>query len=313
MMKPLNTKKIPDSLYWALAIIGAIAGAALMFAFWGLEWYQENELELEYGIFSIVFLIIHLIPFVISVVVGGGIGLFAGGFIAIAIDSLVAKLCETETDSSGKKIILTKPRKIMLIVVVIFLAIPTTILTVRAIEKQNIRNEITDYLSTEFGLKDVEVKFTDPYDDFYKYGVVIYSSNLDSLEYEKMTRIVYYLTSHTDLDSGDVDVERFVCGDDTYRIFTTSVYMNGENVYEYKREPSSSITSADAPYVGMDTEFIGRTKLGSPDKTELCKDYQYLKPDRESITYKWYDSNGKLIFSAFTMNDKVVSVTDFRK
>ena len=174
-MKPFNTKKIPDSLYWALAIIGAIAGAALMFAFWGLEWYQENELEWEYGIFSIVFLIIHLIPFVISVVVGGGIGLFAGGFIAVAIDSLVAKLCETETDSSGKKIILTKPRKIMLIVVVIFLAIPTTILTVRAIEKQNIRNEITDYLSTEFGLKDVEVKFTDPYDDFYKYGVVIYS------------------------------------------------------------------------------------------------------------------------------------------
>ena len=117
-MKPFNTKKIPDSLYWALAIIGAIAGAALMFAFWGLEWYQENELEWEYGIFSIVFLIIHLIPFVISVVVGGGIGLFAGGFIAVAIDSLVAKLCETETDSSGKKIILTKPRKIMLIVVV---------------------------------------------------------------------------------------------------------------------------------------------------------------------------------------------------
>jgi hypothetical protein len=85
-MKPFNTKKIPDSLYWALAIIGAIAGAALMFAFWGLEWYQENELEWEYGIFSIVFLIIHLIPFVISVVVGGGIGLFVGGFIAVAIE-----------------------------------------------------------------------------------------------------------------------------------------------------------------------------------------------------------------------------------
>ncbi len=312
-MKPFNTKKIPDSLYWALAIIGAIAGAALMFAFWGLEWYQENELEWEYGIFSIVFLIIHLIPFVISVVVGGGIGLFVGGFIAVAIDSVVAKLCETETDSSGKKIILTKPRKILLVVVIILLAIPTTILALQGIEKQNIRNEITDYLSSEFGLKDVEVEFTDPYDDFYKYGVVIHSSNLDSLEYEKMTRIVYYLTSHTDLDSGDVDVERFVCGDNTYRIFTTSVYMNGENVYEYKRQPSSSITSADAPYVGMDTEFIGRTKLGSPDKTELCKDYQYLKPDRQSITYKWYDSNGRLIFSAFTMNDKVVSITDFRK
>ena len=312
-MKPFNTKKIPDSLYWALAIIGAIAGAALMFAFWGLEWYQENELEWEYGIFSIVFLIIHLIPFVISVVVGGGIGLFAGGLIAVAIDSVVAKLCETETDSSGKKIILTKPRKILLVVVIILLAIPTTILTLRGIEKQNIRNEITDYLSSEFGLKDVEVEFTDPYDDFYKYGVVIHSSNLDSLEYEKMTRIVYYLTSHTDLDSGDVDVERFVCGDNTYRIFTTSVYMNGENVYEYKREPSYSITSADAPYVGMDADFIGKTKLGSPDKTERCLDYYALKPERRSITYKWYDSNGKMIYYAFAINGKVTSVTDYRK
>ena len=312
-MKPFNTKKIPDSLYWALAIIGAIAGAALMFAFWGLEWYQENELEWEYGIFSIVFLIIHLIPFVISVVVGGGIGLFVGGFIAVAIDSVVAKLCETETDSSGKKIILTKPRKILLVVVIILLAIPITILTLRGIEKQNIRNEITDYLSSEFGLKDVEVEFTDPYDDFYKYGVVIHSSNLDSLEYEKMTRIVYYLTSHTGLDSGDVDVERFVCGDNTYRIFTTSVYMNGENVYEYKREPSYSITSADAPYVGMDADFIGKTKLGSPDKTERCLDYYALKPERRSITYKWYDSNGKMIYYAFAINGKVTSVTDYRK
>ena len=312
-MKSITTRKIPDSIYWTLSIIGAIVGAVLMFAFWGLEWYRENELEWEYGIFSIVFLIIHLIPFIISVVVGGCIGILAGGFIAVAIDSMIVKLCETETDSSGKKIILTKPRKIMLIVVIILLAIPTIILTVRVIEKQNIRNEITDYLSTEFGLKDIEVKFTDPYDDFYKYGVVIYSSNLDSLEYEKMTRIVYYLTSHTDLDSGDIDIERFVCGGNNYRIFTTAVYMNGEKMYEYKRQPSSSITSADAPFVGMDTDFIGSTKLGSPDKTELCKDYQYLRPDRQSITYKWYDSKGKLIFSAFTMNGKVVSITDFRK
>ena len=312
-MKLFNTKKIPDSLCWALAIIVAIAGTALMFAFWGLEWYQENEFEWEYGIFSIVFLIIHLIPFVVSVVMGGGIGLFVGGFIAVAIDSMVAKLCETETDALGKKIIFTKPRKIVLIVVIILLAIPTAILTVRGIEKQNIRNEITEYLSSEFDLKDVEVEFADPYDDFYKYGVVIHSSNLDSLEYEKMTRIVYYLTSHTDLDSGDVDITRFVCGDNTYRIFTTSVYMNGENVYEYKRKPSSSITSADAPYYGMDAEFIGSTKLGRPDKTELCRDYHALRPERRSITYEWYDSKGKLIFSAYALNGKVISVTDFRK
>ncbi len=312
-MKTFNTKKIPNTLYWILAIIGAIAGAVLMFAFWGLEWYQENELEWEYGIFSIVFLIIHLIPFVISVLVGGGIGFFTGSFVAVAIDAIFSKACETQTDSTGKRILLTKPRKTLLVIALIIVAIPTIIFTVRGIEKQHIRNEITDYLSSEFGLKDVEVKFTSPYDDFYKYGVVIYSSNLDSLEYEKMTRIVYYFTSHTDVESRDVDIERFVCGNNNYRIFTTAVYMNGEKMYEYKRQPSSSITSADAPFVGMDTDFIGSTKLGSPDKTELCKDYKYLRPERQSITYKWYDSKGKLIFTAFTMNGKVVSVTDFRK
>lgn len=312
-MKTFNTKKIPDSLYWALTIIGAIVGAALMFTFWGLEWYQENGFEWEYGIFSIVFLIIHLIPFVISVVIGGGIGFFAGGIIAVAIDSLIFKLCETKTDSSGKKIILTKPRKILLIVIIILLAIPTSFLAVRGIEKQNIRRELTDYLSSEYGLENIEIKFTQPNSDVWDYGVIIYSSNLDSLSYEKMTRIEYYLTSHTELGTCDVNIERYICGDDSYIIFTMSVYKNGDCVYEYKAPPSSSITSADAPYYGMDAKFIGNTKLGSPDKTELCRDYHSLKPERRSITYKWYDSKGKLIFSAYALNGKVISVTDFRK
>lgn len=308
-----DNKKLPKGFYWFLAVIGAVAFAILFFTQWGLEWYQENEMEWEYGIFSIVFLIIHLIPFLISVVGGGLVGVFVGSLLALAIDSIIAKLCESETNASGTKKMLTKPRKILLIIAIILIAIPVVILTSRAIEKRNIKSDIANYLSSEFGLEDVEVKFTEPYSDFYKYGVEIHSSNLDSLEYDKMTRIVYYLTSRTGLKSDDVEVTRFVCGDDSYKIYANSVFMNGHCVYEYQKKPSHSITSADAPYYGMDAEFIGNTKLGSPDETELCRDYYALKPERRSITYKWYDTNGRLVFSAYALNGKVISVTDFRK
>lgn len=312
-MKPFETKKLPETFYQVLAVVGAIVGAILLFLLWGIEWYQENDLELEYGIFSIFFIIIHLIPFAFSVLVGGLIGLFVGVFIATGIDLVVAKLCEKQIDASGKEIFFTNSRKIFMGVIVVFVMIPSIIITSRAIEKNHIRNEITDYLSSEYCLENIEVKFTKPYSDFYKYGVVIHSSNLDSLEYEKMTRIVYYLSSHTDIDSADVDVTCFVCGDDNYKIYTTSVFLNGEKVYEYKREPGYSVTSADAPYIGMDIEFIGSTKLGRPDKTELCRDYYALRPERRTITYKWYDSKGKMIYYAFAINGKITSVTDYRK
>ena len=308
-----NNKKLPKEFCWFIAIICAIAIAVLFFTQWGLEWYQENEMEWDYGIFSIVFLILHLIPFFISVVGGGIVGFIIGGIIALALDALVFKLCEKQVNSSGKRILLTKPRKVLIIIVAIICSIFAIIGVNKAIEKNTIRNEITDYLTTEYGLKDVEIKFTSPNSDVWDYGVVVYSSNLDSLTYEKMTRIEYYLTSHTDLGSCDVNVERYMCGDNTYRIFTTSVYKNGDCVYEYNQPPSSSITNADAPYVGMDAKYIGSTKLGSPDKTERCRDYAALRPERRTITYKWYDSNGKMIYYAFVINDKVTSVTDYRK
>ena len=308
-----KSKKEPTPFYWTLGIIGAIAGAVLLFAFWGLEWYQENELELEYGILNIAFLIIHLIPFLISVVGGGLAGFFGGGLAALIIDSIIAKLRASEVDASGRKKILTKPRKVLLVIVAIVMTIPVIFIISRITEKQKIRSEITNYLSTEFGLEDIKIKFTEPYSDTMKYGVEVYSSNLDSLSYEKMTRIEGYLTSHTELDFGDVDIARYLCGDDTYIIYPSSVYKNGVCVYEYKEAPSSSIISADVPYIGMNAEFIGRTKLGSPDDTELCRDYYALRPERRSITYRWYDSKGKVMFTAYAINGKVTSVVDFRK
>ena len=109
-----NNKKLPKEFCWFIAIICAIAIAVLFFTQWGLEWYQENEMEWDYGIFSIVFLILHLIPFFISVVGGGIVGFIIGGIIALALDALVFKLCEKQVNSSGKRILLTKPRKVLI-------------------------------------------------------------------------------------------------------------------------------------------------------------------------------------------------------
>lgn len=312
-IKIFKGKRLPSVFFWILVIAGAIAGAVLLFTQWGLEWYQENELEWEYGIFSIIFLIIHLIPFTLSVLGGGAVGAAIGFGLASGINWIVDKLLENQVDGLGNKRILTKPRKIALICVAVILVIVSIIVVCKASEKNKIRFEIENYLSSEFGLEDIEIKFTEPYSDVWEYGVVVYSSNLDTLSYEKMTRIEYYLTSHTKLDSGDVVINCYICGEDTYKIYTTSVYKNGSCVYEYKAPPSSSVTSAEVPYYGMSADDVGKTKLGRPDKTEYCKDYSALRPERRSITFKWYDSKGKLMFLAYSYGGKIISTTDYRK
>ena len=119
----MKNHKIRNILYLSPAIIGAIAGFILMFGFGGIEWYQENELEWEYGIFSLIFLIIHLIPFIICALGGGGAGFIIGLLIPMYIVGTVEKLREEPTDASGEKIHLSKPRKILRIVTIIFVAI----------------------------------------------------------------------------------------------------------------------------------------------------------------------------------------------
>ena len=119
----IQKHKIRNKLYLISCIIGAIVGFALIFAFWGIEWYQENDLEWEYGIFSVIFLIIHLIPFVTCVIGGGGAGFIIGGIIIAYIDGIIIKLREEPTDASGEKILLSKPRRILRIVTIIIMAI----------------------------------------------------------------------------------------------------------------------------------------------------------------------------------------------
>ena len=119
----MKKHSIRNILYLSPAIIGAIAGFVLIFAFWGIEWYQENDLEWEYGIFSVVFLIIHSIPFIVCVIGGGGAGFIIGLLIPMYIVGIVEKLHEEPINSSGEKMHLSKPRKILRIVTIIIVAI----------------------------------------------------------------------------------------------------------------------------------------------------------------------------------------------
>ena len=132
---------------------------------------------------------------------------------------------------------LTKQQKKIItcfgIIVLIVLLIVVITVVPKALEKQKVRKEITNYLSCEYGLENVEVVFTNNnYSGVYKYGVEVSTSNLNMLTYEEMTRMESYLTSHTKLDYCDVTVNRYICGDDSYIIFPSSVYKNGVCVYE---------------------------------------------------------------------------------
>ena len=68
----------------------------------------------------------------------------------------------------------------------------------------------------------------------------------------------------------------------------------------------------DVPYYGMPEYNINNTGLGKYDKIELCKDYYKLRKDHQLATYYWYDNDGKEIFSADTLNGKVIGTVDWR-
>ena len=169
--------------------------------------------------------------------------------------------------------------------------------------KKQIVDEITEN-AKELRLEDVKVIITSKNIEYGWYNVHIECSNMNDFGYSEIFNI------DRKLRCSDAFITSYKSGDDTYNVYTSSVYKNGKCVYEYI---SSSIISAEVPFVGMDSSYIGKTQLGRPDETELCQDYYVLKPERRSATYKWYASNGKMIYYAFALDGEVISVTDYRK
>ena len=88
-------------------------------------------------------------------------------------------------------------------------------------------------------------------------------------------------------------------------------YNKKEESFEHSWSPSYGATH-DVPYYGMNASQISQTSLGPPDEEKKCLDYYALRPERRSVTYRWYDNKGKLEFSAYALAGKVISVTDFR-
>ena len=169
------------------------------------------------------------------------------------------------------------------------------------------KNKIVDQINEnaeKLKLENVEVLITSKNIEYGYYNVIIKCSNLGDFPYSEIYSI------DRKIGCSDAFITSYKSGEDTYNVYTSSVYKNGKRVYEYT---SSSVTSADAPYIGMNSSSIGKTKLGKPDETKLCRDYHALKPDHRSVTYRWYDTKGKMIYYAYALNGKVISVTDYRK
>lgn len=98
---------------------------------------------------------------------------------------------------------------------------------------------------------------------------------------------------------------------------TRTVEIDGDWVYHKEENPYENIWStgdvvAKVPYDGMNASQISQTELGPPDKIEKCRDYYALRPERRSVTYRWYDDNGKLKFYAHAIAGEITSVTDYR-
>lgn len=127
-----------------------------------------------------------------------------------------------------------KNKKIIFSIVTVILLIATICIISSAANKNKVKNQLIDYYENECGLEKVTITLKKSNDEYnlYDYYAYIECSNLSDFSYEEMTRFEYYL------NVDGVDVKNYKSNGDTYIIFTTSVYKNGEEVYEKKSSSS---------------------------------------------------------------------------
>lgn len=89
----MNTNNKPkifsDGFTVALAIIGGIVGTIVFVVSVFGEWYADFDMEPTGLILGILTVALFLLPFAISVFIGGGIGLLAGGFLGLFIEFII--------------------------------------------------------------------------------------------------------------------------------------------------------------------------------------------------------------------------------
>lgn len=89
-MNPNNKPKIfSDGFTGTLAIIGGIVGTIVFVVTVFGEWYADFDIEPVGLITGILTIALFLLPFALSVLIGGGMGLLAGGFLGVFIEFIV--------------------------------------------------------------------------------------------------------------------------------------------------------------------------------------------------------------------------------
>ena len=90
-------KILPDGFVYTLNIIGIIAGTIITFILWDWGEFYTDQDGIEISgiltlILAVLYLVIYLLPIVICLLVGGGIGYFASFVVGIALDTLIYAL-----------------------------------------------------------------------------------------------------------------------------------------------------------------------------------------------------------------------------
>lgn len=89
-------------------------------------------------------------------------------------------------------------------------------------------------------------------------------------------------------------------------------WVFSKDINPYEKIPNTNTKFNTVPYYGMSASEVSHTSLGEPDEIELCTDFYLLRPERRSVTYRWNDSSGKMIFYAYAYGGEIIDVSDYR-
>ena len=171
--------------------------------------------------------------------------------------------------------------------------------------------------------EEIDIYFTT---DYNKRKGILLASLMDAMRYKFAQSYTYELEN---IGSVSVKIHRpeyeFSVTTPAGRVYeysygyvdTRTVAIDEDWVYHKEENPYENIWNtggvvAKAPYDGMNASQISQTDIGPPDEIEKCRDYYALRPERRSVTYRWYDDNGKLEFYAYALAGEIISVTDYR-
>lgn len=144
-----------------------------------------------------------------------------------------------ETEKKTQIIEFVKKWKVLFIIGAVVIFIVAIVLLTEISNKNSVKNELQNYYENECKLEDVKITLKKSDDEYnlYDYYAYVECSNMSDFTYEEIIRFAYYF------DVDGVDVKNFKCNGDTYVVFPSSVYKNGEKVYEKKSSSSSSSSS----------------------------------------------------------------------